>query len=92
MDASAIYVDWQTEVAHWRADPTYEIRVAPEYWIGVVLTREHANADLPAYIDDSNNNGSKLIKAWLHSLRYLTFQHWGHAADWGILAGATHHA
>jgi len=52
--------DWQTEVAHWRADPTYEIRVAPEYWIGVVLTREHANADLPAYIYDSNNNGSKL--------------------------------
>jgi hypothetical protein len=52
--------DWQTEVAHWRADPTYEIRIAPEYWPELVLTRNHANADLPAYIYDSNNFGSKL--------------------------------
>lgn len=52
--------DWQTEVAHWRADPNYEIRVTPEYWIGLVLTPKHANADLSAYIYDSNNFGSQL--------------------------------
>jgi hypothetical protein len=53
--------DWPTEVAHWRSDPTYELRIEPEYWPGVVLTREHANnPDLPAYIYDSNNIGSKL--------------------------------
>ena len=52
--------DWQTEVAHWRSDPTYELRIAPEYWPGVVLTPKHGNADLPAYIYDSNNFGSKL--------------------------------
>jgi len=52
--------DWQTEVAHWRKDPNYEIRVAPEYWIGLELTRQHRNLDIPAYIYDSNNIGSKL--------------------------------
>jgi hypothetical protein len=46
--------DWRTQVAQWRQDPSRPIRIAPEAWPRVVLAPHHADADLPAYIYDSN--------------------------------------
>ena len=33
--------DWQTEVAHWRKDPTYPIHVSPKTWPLVMHLRPH---------------------------------------------------
>ncbi len=51
--------DWGSEVAHWRADSAHPIRIAPEFWKGLVLTPEHRSADLPSYVYDSNTPAQK---------------------------------
>ncbi len=47
---------WSEEVASWRGDPQYRLRIrARDDWPGVKLTREPGNRDLPAGIYDTLN-------------------------------------
>jgi hypothetical protein len=48
---------WSEEVARWRADPQYGLKLRPGYWPDVRLTREPGNKDLPANIYDTNVPG-----------------------------------
>jgi hypothetical protein len=48
---------WAQEVASWRSDPDYRLRIRPNYWPGVKLTREFGNKDLPFDIYDTTLPG-----------------------------------